>query len=131
MSCAASLAGSVRELITRKSFLDPIEGYEQFGSGADETAVSAYDDIDDFDGKSFSPPVDAVNPNEPQEQADLRSFTQTVSVTPLDAMDFSKTMSKEARDYGAVRVTVNVLYAPNGGANPRNIYSLAWVECRR
>jgi len=131
MTCAASLAGSIRELIARKSFVDPIAGYTEFGRGADETLVSQYDDVDDFDGQVFNPPIDAVDPNNPQTQPSLAAYSQLVSVVPVDIADFSKTLSKTSKNYQAVRVTVNILYKPPGEVPPRNIYSLAWVECRR
>ncbi|GAI15253.1 unnamed protein product, partial [marine sediment metagenome] len=44
-----------RELGALLAVIDPETGTAQFGS--EEAALADYDDLDDFDGKSFSPPI--------------------------------------------------------------------------
>jgi type II secretory pathway pseudopilin PulG len=57
MSTAINLAKSVREMMIGMSIADP-QTPTHWGSEAGEN-LATYDDIDDFDGKTYSPPIDA------------------------------------------------------------------------
>src|SRR5438309_5511380 len=57
MSTAINLAKSVREMMIGMPIADP-QTPTHWGAEAGEN-LATYDDIDDFDGKSYSPPIDA------------------------------------------------------------------------
>src|SRR5258706_13456292 len=57
MSTAINLAKSVREMMVGMSIADPVTP-THWGAEAGEN-LATYNDIDDFDGKTYSPPIDA------------------------------------------------------------------------
>src|SRR5262245_31206809 len=56
MTTAMLLAGHVQETMNGLSFNDPVQGTTVYGPEPGQ-ALDKYDDIDDFDGLSFSPPI--------------------------------------------------------------------------
>jgi hypothetical protein len=58
LTTGMNLAGNVRELLTGVHYSDPANP-SHWGTETGETSASLYNDLDDFDGKSFSPPIDA------------------------------------------------------------------------
>lgn len=131
MAAASSLATNIRELMAHKSFVDPVGGYGTFGLETGETDIAQYNDLDDFDGKTFSPPIEIIDPDHPtQDNPDYSQFAQSVEVTPMDGQDFTKAVSLPA-DYEAVRVRVHVRYG-EGPADARPIvHTLTWIETKR
>jgi len=118
LSTAEFLIVQIRELSTLLPVIDPETGVFTFGPEAAETLLADYDDLDDFDGASFSPPIDADrNPLN-----DLAAFSQQVTVENVDASDFEQVVS----DHGSyfVRVTVRVFL------NSRQISSARWLRAR-
>jgi type II secretory pathway pseudopilin PulG len=57
LTTAMNLAGNIRECLMGVNFADPTVK-DTWGPEAGETLLT-YDDLDDFDGKVFSPPIDA------------------------------------------------------------------------
>ena len=55
LSTAEFMIEQVRELTDLLPAIDPESGTAVFGN--EETGLSNYDDVDDFDGLSFSPPI--------------------------------------------------------------------------
>jgi len=131
IATAASLAGNIREIISQKAFIDPIHSFSQFGRGSDETGITLYDDIDDFDGLVFNPPVDVVDPLNPQIIANIGNFTQQVSVVPIRGDNFTVSLPKTSVNYTAVRVAVDVLFRENANSPSRWLYTLTWIEFAR
>ena len=114
LSTAEFLIEQIRELTTLLPVIDPNTGDTTFGP--EETLLADYDDLDDFDGASFSPPISADrNPLN-----DLASFSQQITVENVDASDFELVVS----DHGSyfVRVTVTVFL------NSREISSSRWLR---
>jgi type II secretory pathway pseudopilin PulG len=65
LTTAMNLAGNIRECLTHHNgpmqtvaFSD-VDDTDNWGPEAGETTVNSYDDLDDFDGMTFSPPIDA------------------------------------------------------------------------
>ena len=59
MTTAMLLASNVREAMSGLAFNDPTNGTATFGKETGET-LPVFDDIDDFDGGSFNPPIDSL-----------------------------------------------------------------------
>src|SRR5258706_9513897 len=55
LTTAMNLAGNIRECMTGVAYTDPTSP-THWGTEAGETSVALYNDLDDFDGKQFSPP---------------------------------------------------------------------------
>jgi len=125
---AMLLANNVQEAMASLPFNDPVTGRTTFGPESGETTTLAYDDLDDFDGATFSPPIDSML----EQISDLDRFSQVVSVVPVypnklrsnggATLEISKTTYT-----GAVRVTVRILQdGPDGTAG--EIYRTSWVR---
>jgi len=116
LSTAEFLIGEITELTALLPVADP-DGGTTFGVETGET-LSSYDDLDDFDGKSFSPPIDS-------ERAVLNSsagFSQHITVENVSPSDFELVMGDGTTDF--FRVTVKVLL------NGRQISSESWLRAR-
>jgi len=117
LSTAEFLIEQIRELTTLLPVIDPNTGVSTFGPETAEI-LADYDDLDDFDGASFSPPIDAGR--EPLD--DLAAFSQQITVENVSASDFEQVKI----DHGSyfVRVTVKVFL------NTREISSVRWLRAR-
>jgi prepilin-type N-terminal cleavage/methylation domain-containing protein len=118
LSTAEFLSEQIRELTMLLPVVDPETEDSTFGPEADETSLSSYDDLDDFDGAFFSPPINA-------QRLPLNKFagySQQVTVENVSAGDFEQVVV----DHGSffVRVTVKVFL------NSRQISSASWIRAR-
>ncbi len=114
LSTAEFLSEQIRELSTLLPVIDPETGVSTFGP--EETLLDDYDDLDDFDGASFSPPIGADK--EPLD--DLASFSQQITVENVNASDFEQVVSDHSSYF--VRITVKVFL------NSRQISSSRWLR---
>jgi type II secretory pathway pseudopilin PulG len=116
MSTAINLAKSVREMMIGMAIADP-QTPTHWGSEAGEnlSGASGYDDIDDFDGKSYSPPIDARRAS----IAALPDWSQSIRVQTVDPNLLTSTVPNGTT--AAVRVTVTVSH------NGKQITSYSWV----
>jgi len=80
------------------------------------TAMLPYDDLDDFDGASFCPPVGAGG----TVLNDFAAFTQKVTVENVSASDLQQVVG----DSDFIRVSVEV------SLNSRPISSVSWIRTR-
>ncbi|GAI84900.1 unnamed protein product [marine sediment metagenome] len=117
LSIAEFLIEQIRELSTLLPVIDPEAGISTFGPEAAET-LADYDDLDDFDGASFSPPIGADR----NVLNDLASFSQQITVENVSASDFEQVEIDHASYF--VRVTVKVFL------NSRQISSARWLRAR-
>jgi type II secretory pathway pseudopilin PulG len=117
LSTAEFLIEQIRELTTLLATTDPESGVSTFGPETGETLAS-YDDLDDFDGASFSPPISAGR----NSLNNFAAFTQQVTVENVSASDFEQVVS----DHGSyfVRVTVKIFL------NSREIDSGSWLRAQ-
>jgi type II secretory pathway pseudopilin PulG len=129
MTTAMMLAGQIQELMEDMAFADPVDGYGHFGPEPDEV-LENYDDVDDFDGQSFNPPIDATCTTIPE----LAQYTQVVSVWPVFLDKLSVNTNEKAPEIpkgaysGAVRVKVRILYRSHAGATAEEIYQTSWIR---
>jgi len=115
LSTSEFLIEQIRELTTALPVIDPDTGTSTFGPETSETLAN-YDDLDDFNGASFSPPISADR----NALADLSAYTQQITVENVSASDFEQVVSNHSSFF--VRVTVKVFL------NAREISSARWLR---
>jgi prepilin-type N-terminal cleavage/methylation domain-containing protein len=114
LSTAEFLIEQVRELTALLPVIDPDSGTDVFG--AEEATLADYDDLDDFDGKAFSPPISA-------DRATLNgfaAFTQQITVQNVSPANFEQVVADHTSNF--VLVTVKVLL------NSKEISSTSWIR---
>jgi len=116
-SIAEFLIGQIRELTMLLPVVDPETEIATFGPETGET-LDTYDDLDDFDAKSFSPPINAERTSLTQFPA----FTQQITVENVNASDFEQVVADHSSNF--VRVTVRVYL------NSNQISSASWLRAR-
>ena len=126
LSTGEFVAEQIRELTTMLPVIDPAVSagtlVTVLGPETGET-LATYDDVDDFNGKTYSPPI----ASDRAVLNDLASFSQHIVVQKLNSSDFDQTCLDNSTDESAnrfVRVTVNVLQ------NGRQIISASWIRAR-
>ncbi len=120
---AVLLAGQMREMLADLPLNDPTVGSTNFGAESGESLAS-YDDVDDFDGKAFSPVIDASR----STLDGFDGYSQSIVVNPVNSTALSGNLTGTAipkTTYtGAVRVTINVSYTDPGTGTSNVIYSI-------
>jgi len=118
LSTAEFLAEQVRELTALLPVVDPDTGDGFFGP--EEAALADYDDLDDFDGASFSPPINANR----AALNNFAAFSQQVLVEKVNNGNFEQVVPDSDPTSRFVRVTVRVLL------NSSQICSTTWIRAR-
>jgi len=116
LSTAEFLVEQIRELTTLLPVIDPNTGISMFGP--EEAILAYYDDLDDFDGASFSPPISADR----EVLNDFAAFSQQITVENVSAGDFEQVVTDHYSFF--VRVTAKVFL------NSREIISASWIRAR-
>lgn len=115
LSTAEFLIEQIRELTTLLPVIDPQTGDSTFGPESGETLAN-YDDLDDFDGVSFSPPINANR----QTLSSFDAFSQQVTVENVSDSNFGQVVGDHSSDF--IRVTVQVFL------NSKEISSTSWLR---
>jgi len=118
LSTAEFLVEEIKELTAPLPVVDPEPETAVFGAESGET-LADYDDLSDFDGAAFSPPIDVSR----QPLNNFSAFSQQVIVENVSASDFTAVVGDHGSDF--VRVTSRVLL--NGG----EISSTSWIRSRQ
>lgn len=115
---AMMLAEHIQEMMLGLPFADPNPLSAVFGAETGES-LATYDDLDDFNGRSFNPPIDAQRQIIPE----LSQYTQTVSVVYAnpDQPSAGGTAGK------ALRVRVVITYQSGSSSPVEQVYSLSWL----
>ncbi len=116
LSTAEFLLEQIRELTTLLPVIDPNDGTSTFGP--EEVSLTDYDDLDDFAGANFSPPISADR----EVLNDFAAFSQQITVENVNAANFEQVVSNHSSFF--VRVTVKVFL------NSREIVSASWIRAR-
>ncbi|MBN1123929.1 MAG: type II secretion system protein [Sedimentisphaerales bacterium] len=116
LSTAEFLIEEVRELTASLPVIDPESGTSTFGP--EEGTLAGYDDLDDFDGAVFSPPID-INRT---ALADFAGFSQQVTVENVSINDLTVVVSDHSSNF--VRIQVEILL------NGKVISSCSWIRVR-
>ena len=117
LSNAEFLLGEIRELTALLAVVDPETGVSTFGPETGE-ALADFDDLDDFDGAVFSPPINA----ERSTLNNSAAFSQQIAVKNVSASNFELAVGDHGSDF--VRVTVRILL------NSQEITSASWLRAR-
>ncbi len=117
LSTAEFLIGQIRELSMLLPVVDPQDELSTFGPESGET-LAGYDDLDDFNGATFSPPINA----ERASMTEFSAFYQQVTVENVNASNFEDVVANHSSSF--VRVTVSVYL------NSRKISSASWLRAR-
>ena len=88
------------------------------GEIAELTALLPYDDLDDFDDASFSPPINS----ERAPLNDSAGFSQQITVENVSPSNFELVVGDGTTDF--VRVSVKIFL------NARQISSASWLRAR-
>ena len=115
LSTSEFLIEQIRELTTVLPVIDPNTGTSTFGPETSET-LATYNDLDDFNGASFSPPISADR----NTLTDLSAYTQQITVENVNASDFEQVVGNHTSFF--VRVTVQVFL------NTKEISSARWLR---
>jgi len=116
LSTAEFLAEQVRELLAPLPVIDPQAGAATFG--AEEASLAQYDDLDDFDNKTFSPPINADR----LSLGNFTAFSQQVAVQNVSPTNFDQVVPDHGSNF--VRVTVTVSH------NSEKLIQTSWIRAR-
>ena len=120
LSTAEFLVEQIRELTILLPVVDPETTTATFGPEPEEAGLASYDDIDDFDGATFSPPISASANRAVLN--DLAGFSQEVTVQNLSPSNFDTVVADHSSPF--IRITVNVRQ------NGELISSTNWIRAR-
>jgi prepilin-type N-terminal cleavage/methylation domain-containing protein len=116
ISTAEFLIEQIRELTTLLPVVDPQTTTTTFGP--EEASLASYDDIDDFDTATFSPPINANRAT----LNDLAGFSQQVTVQNLNSTNFDAVVADHSSPF--IRITVDIRQ------NGQLISSANWIRAR-
>lgn len=114
---AELLIEQIRELTMTLPVVDPQTGTAIFGRESGETLASL-DDLDDLDGCTFDPPIDAAGNTIPQ----MAGLAQVIRVRNVNTSNLDQETPPHCSPF--VRVTVQIL------RSGRLIDSATWLRCR-
>jgi len=117
LSTAEFLIEQIRELTTLLPVVDPNTGDSTFGPEVGET-LAGYDDLDDFDGASFAPPISSDR----NVLSNFATFGQQITAENVSAANFEEVVGDHSSFF--VRITVKVFL------NSREISSTSWIRTR-
>jgi len=115
-STAEFLAEQIRELTAMMAVVDPVTKTATFGP--EEASLVSYDDVDDFDGAVFSPPIAANRTT----LAEFAGFSQRVTVQNVSLSNLDQIVADHGSQF--VRVTVQVFL------NGRELCTASWIRAR-
>lgn len=117
LSTAEFIIAQIRELTMLLPVIDPETEYATFGPEAGETLAN-YDDLDDFNGATYSPPINA----ERTAMSEFSAYSQKIAVQNVNASNFEQVVANHSSNF--VRVTVQVYL------NSKLISSANWLRAR-
>ena len=100
ISTANYLSQQLRECFATLATIDPQTSTLVFG--AEEDSLELYDDVDDFDGKTFSPPIDIGR----KEMPDFSDYTQRVFVENVSTTNPNTVVADHSSKLVRIRVEI-------------------------
>ncbi|MBC8481608.1 MAG: type II secretion system protein [Planctomycetes bacterium] len=116
LSNAEFLTEQIRQLITLADYQDPQTGDTTFG--AEESLLSGYDDVDDYDAKTFSPPIDMNK----SQISDLADYSQQITVENVSEQNLQQTVSDKGSNI--LRITVEINH------KSQTLATTSWLRAR-
>lgn len=113
LTTAIHLARNIRELSLGLAFCDP-QTPANWGVESGET-LATYDDLDDLDGRTFSPPIDARR----QSLAAYANWQQSIIVETVDPGRLTLSVPKGSQPVNRITVIVSHQGKP--------IYRTSWL----
>jgi prepilin-type N-terminal cleavage/methylation domain-containing protein len=129
LTTAQMLSANIQEMMGGLAFKDPYYSTTTWGAESGE-ALTTFNDVDDFDGLSYSPPIDSTRVPIPE----LAKYTQVITVMPVDPNrpgnnnDTTKPEIGKGVYTGGLRVRVSIMYRSNPAAPPVEVLRSAWVR---
>lgn len=126
---ALLLASNIQEAMAGLSFNDPAFASSYFGPEPGET-LESYNDLDDFDGQTLNPPIDAAR----LPIAGMAQYSQAITVVPVLGTKLSGNTNAATPELpksaytGAVRVQVRILYRRHPSAPQEEVYRASWIR---
>ena len=117
LSTAEFIIAQIRELTMLLPVIDPETEFATFGPETGET-LAVYDDLDDFNGATYSPPISA----ERTVLNEFSAYSQQITVENVNASNFEQVVANHSSNF--VRVTVQVYL------NSKLISSANWLRTR-
>jgi prepilin-type N-terminal cleavage/methylation domain-containing protein len=117
LSTAEFLLEQIREMTALLPVVDPLSGTSTFGPETGET-LATYDDLDDFDNTTYSPPINT----ERNPLNDFAAYSQQITVENVNASDFEQIVGDHSSNF--VRITVRI------SMNSTEISSASWLRAR-
>ena len=131
MTTAMLLTSHIQECMAGLPFNDPFNP-GHFGPEIGET-LATFNDVDDFDGSRFNPPIDSTRKPLPAQS----QYTQVISVMPVytnqlsvNTNETTPTIAKTTYT-GAVRVRVKILYQRTPADTATEVYRADWIRLDR
>jgi prepilin-type N-terminal cleavage/methylation domain-containing protein len=118
LSTAEFLIEEIRELTACLETVDPETKMDVWGPETGESSVADYDDLDDFDGVSLSPPIDVSC----AQLTDFSAYTQQITVQNVFPGQFQFVVADHGSDFVKVTVTIYL--------NNKEIDSADWIRAR-
>ena len=116
LSTAEFLIEQIREMTATMDVVDPTSTTTTFGP--EEASVATYDDVDDLNGATFSPPIGANR----APLNDLAGFTQQITVQNVSQTNFNLVVANHSSNFVRITVTVSLSGHP--------ISSASWIRAR-
>jgi len=116
LTTAEFLSEQIKQLTDLLAVVDPQSGTGTFGP--EETNLAGYDDLDDFNGAVFSPPINTAR----ETLSDFTGYTQQITVENVSAANFEQTVANHSSDFVRVTVTVSL--------NSDTVSSASWIRAR-
>ena len=129
VTTAQLLVSNIQEMTANVAFKDPYYATSTWGAEQLES-LATYNDIDDFDGLTFNPPLDSTRTAIPE----LARYTQVVTVMPVDPnrpgnnTDTSKPEIGKGTYTGGARLRVIVLFRARPTEVPVEVLRSTWVR---
>ena len=130
---AALLGNEIREMTLNLPRHDPVTNRSYWGPEPDESTVSDFDDVDDFDGPGGGLVFSTAMGNGPIDASrsiigDMDGWEQVVRVRNVDPFDILTTVADGTSEM--IRVEVEILHRKSPEDRPRLMTRLTWITPR-
>ena len=129
ITTAQMLAANVQEMMVGLDFKDPYYSTTTWFAEPGET-LATFNDLDDFDGQTFSPPLDSMRARIPE----LAKYGQVITVMPVDPNRPGNNTNEALPEIGkgtytgGLRVRVTITHRASPAEAPVEVLRSTWVR---